>query len=36
VAAWNLRLLRKFHLSFGRMAAGADILNVTNNGAGSR
>ncbi len=33
VADWNLRLLREFRMSFGRIAAGADILNVTNNGS---
>lgn len=33
VADWNLRLLREFPLAFGRIAAVADILNVTNNGS---
>jgi hypothetical protein len=33
VADWNLRVMREFRLPLGRMAAGADILNVTNNGS---
>jgi hypothetical protein len=33
VANWNLGILRDFRLPFGRIAAGVDILNVTNNGA---
>ena len=33
VAGWNVRLMREFRLPFGRIATGADILNVTNNGS---
>jgi hypothetical protein len=30
VLNWNLRLARRFHLPFGQLITGFDLLNVTN------